>query len=121
MNEAVPDVPEAQSGAAIAIRAAIRHEGPLRFDRFQELALYGEGGYYERPGRVGRLGDFVTGASWHPAFARCLLRVARGVAVDCASPVDILDVGCGEGELLQALDDSRGEPVDGAEDQKGSV
>ena len=40
------------------IAARIRAEGPLRFDAFQEAALYDqEGGYYEREGRVGRGGD----------------------------------------------------------------
>src|SRR6185436_7639795 len=63
------------------IARRIRAEGPLRFDAFQEIALYTpELGYYERPGRVGRGGDFVTGASWHPAFARAIARIARGLA-----------------------------------------
>src|ERR1035437_9115029 len=60
------------------IAALIRAEGPLRFDRFMEAALYDpEGGYYEREGRVGRGGDFVTGPSWHPAFGRTMARIAR--------------------------------------------
>ena len=59
------------------IAARIRAEGPLRFDVFQEAALYDpEGGYYERAGRVGRGGDFVTGPSWHPAFGRTIARIA---------------------------------------------
>jgi SAM-dependent MidA family methyltransferase len=60
------------------IAARIRAEGPLRFDVFQEAALYdAEGGYYERAGRVGRTGDFVTGPSWHPAFGRTIARIAK--------------------------------------------
>src|SRR5450759_5794784 len=60
------------------IAALIRAEGPLRFDRFMEAALYDpEGGYYEREGRVGRGGDFVTGPSWHPAFGHTMARIAR--------------------------------------------
>lgn len=86
------------------LRDRILREGPLRFDAFQEAALYDpDGGYYERPGRVGRTGDFVTGASWHPAFARCLLRLAARLAADLGSPVDVVDVGAGEGELLGFL------------------
>ncbi len=81
----------------------IRSEGPIRFDRFQEAALYDpEEGYYERPGRVGKEGDFVTGASWHPAFARALVRIARRVAAECGA-LRIVDVGAGEGELLRNL------------------
>ncbi|HTS02364.1 MAG TPA: SAM-dependent methyltransferase, partial [Thermoanaerobaculia bacterium] len=100
----------------------LRAEGPLRFDAFQEAALYDpEGGYYERPGRVGRSGDFVTGPSWHPAFGRTMARIARRLAEERrkeesysnrgrggggikGSPTDLVDVGAGEGELLAAAD-----------------
>jgi len=82
----------------------IRGAGPMRFDRFQAAALYDpDGGYYERPSRVGREGDFVTGASWHPAFARALLRLCREVARETGRPASLLDVGAGEGELLGHL------------------
>jgi SAM-dependent MidA family methyltransferase len=82
----------------------IRRDGPLRFDLFQEAALYDpEGGYYERAGRVGKAGDFVTGASWHPAFARCLARIAEKVRKELGSPIDVVDVGAGEGELLAGM------------------
>jgi SAM-dependent MidA family methyltransferase len=96
----------------------IRRDGPLRFDRFQELALYDpDGGYYERAGRVGRAGDFVTGPSWHPAFGRTMARIARRLWEEekeisekggettprgTREPIDIVDVGAGEGELLAA-------------------
>jgi SAM-dependent MidA family methyltransferase len=83
------------------LRERIGREGPLRFDVFQEAALYDpDGGYYEKPGRVGRPGDFVTGASWHPAFARCLVRIASRLSAEAGSPVDVVDIGSGEGELL---------------------
>ena len=83
------------------LRDRIGCEGPLRFDAFQESALYDpDGGYYERAGRVGRAGDFVTGASWHPAFARCLVRIVARLADEIAPPVDVVDFGAGEGELL---------------------
>ena len=111
------------------LAARIRAEGPLRFDAFQEAALYDpEGGYYERAGRVGRAGDFVTGPSWHPAFGRTIGRIARrfleerkeeeekkkislkgeeGGPHAMRTPrgvLDIVDVGAGEGELLAAAD-----------------
>lgn len=92
----VPTLPE-------RLRRRIEREGPLRFDEFQREALYAaDGGYYERPGRVGRSGDFVTGASWHPAFARCLLRIAARLAPE-TGPLALVDVGAGEGELLAFL------------------
>jgi SAM-dependent MidA family methyltransferase len=114
------------------IVARIRAEGPLRFDRFMEAALYDpEGGYYEREGRVGRGGDFVTGPSWHPAFGRTMARIARRLWEEgkreeeisengeegtpswrraassrpaAGGVVDLVDIGAGEGELLQAAD-----------------
>ena len=92
---------------ATRLRARIRAEGPLRFDAFQEAALYDpDGGYYERPGRVGREGDFVTGASWDPAFGRCVARAAWRLRGEWGSgePVEVVDVGAGEGELLAAID-----------------
>ncbi len=103
----------------------IRAGGPLRFDAFQEAALYdAEGGYYERGGRVGRSGDFVTGPSWHPAFGRTIARIARrlreegkrreeekisskgeeGLPSATRAATDVVDVGAGEGELLAAAD-----------------
>jgi SAM-dependent MidA family methyltransferase len=65
------------SSLAARLAERIRREGPLRFDVFQEAALYDPGGgYYEQPGRIGRAGDFVTGPSWHPAFGRTIARIA---------------------------------------------
>ena len=103
------------------LAARIRAEGPLRFDAFQEAALYDpESGYYERAGRVGRSGDFVTGPSWHPAFGRTIARIARRLREEgkregeislkveevaprgLRAPTDVVDVGAGEGELLAA-------------------
>ena len=90
------------------LRRRIERDGPLRFDDFQQAALYERaGGYYEREGRVGREGDFVTGASWHPAFARCLARVASRLAPEIRPPLDFVDVGAGEGELLGFLSGAR--------------
>jgi SAM-dependent MidA family methyltransferase len=108
---------------AARLAERIRREGPLRFDVFQEAALYDpDGGYYERPGRVGRAGDFVTGPSWHPAFGRTIARIARRVWEEekekipakegerrveslpraMRAPIDLVDIGAGEGDLLAA-------------------
>ena len=95
------------SPLADRLRERIAREGPLRFDDFQGAALYDTAsGYYERPGRVGRSGDFVTGASWHPAFARCLGRVATRLGREVEGSIELVDVGSGEGELLAFLDEA---------------
>jgi SAM-dependent MidA family methyltransferase len=86
------------------IAAEIRRTGPMRFDRFQALALYDPAeGYYESLGRVGRAGDFVTGASWHPAFARAIARIVERVSDQIQGPIEVVDVGCGEGEFLASF------------------
>jgi SAM-dependent MidA family methyltransferase len=101
-------------GLAARLAERIRREGPIRFDLFQEAALYDpDGGYYERPGRIGRSGDFITAASWHPAFARCLARVARRIRETLGEPMDVVDVGAGEGELLGAMSEALGSDGDG--------
>jgi SAM-dependent MidA family methyltransferase len=60
------------------IRAEIRARGPMRFDRFMELALYQPGsGYYAKtggPSPIGRSGDFFTSVSAGPLFGRLLAR-----------------------------------------------
>jgi SAM-dependent MidA family methyltransferase len=109
-------------GLAARLVGRIRREGPLRFDVFQESALYDpDGGYYECPGRIGRTGDFITGSSWHPAFGRTIARIARrlreeeekssakgeeGAPRGLREPTDLVDVGAGEGEMLAAADEA---------------
>jgi SAM-dependent MidA family methyltransferase len=60
------------------IRAEIAARGPMRFDRFMELALYEPGlGYYAKkagPAVIGRAGDFYTSVSVGPLFGRLLAR-----------------------------------------------
>jgi len=60
------------------IRAEIRAAGPMRFDRFMEMALYKPGtGYYAKvggPSPIGRSGDFFTSVSVGPLFGSLLAR-----------------------------------------------
>ena len=59
------------------IRAEIAASGPMRFDRFMEIALYHPGaGYYAKtiPVPIGREGDFYTSVSVGPLFGRLLAR-----------------------------------------------
>jgi SAM-dependent MidA family methyltransferase len=60
------------------IRAEIRSAGPMRFDRFTDLALYHPGsGYYAKiggPSPIGKSGDFYTSVSVGPLFGRLLAR-----------------------------------------------
>lgn len=97
--------PEA-ADVADAIRDEIRRDGPMRFDRFMELALYAPGGYYDEPPIGAAPGtDFVTSPHVHPVFAVLLAEAVRGVheAMGAPFPFDLIEVGAGDGTLLRGL------------------
>jgi SAM-dependent MidA family methyltransferase len=80
--------------------------GDLSFRDFVELALYHpQFGYYSSAkSPVGKAADFVTSPAISPVFAYALGRLVREFLSrtgDVAS--DIVDVGCGDGELIRTL------------------
>lgn len=86
------------------LRALIREHGPLRFDAFMREALYGDGGYYDRP-PIGPTGDFVTSPHVHPVFSR-LVGVAleeRWRALDEPGAVRLVELGAGDGTMAREL------------------
>ncbi|MEP7060044.1 MAG: SAM-dependent methyltransferase [Actinomycetota bacterium] len=95
---------DSQPRAAIA--AAIRAEGPITFDRFMEMALYGPGGFYVHP-PVG-LGEgraFATSPHVHPVFGQLL---AAGImelwdGLGRPEPFSLTEAGAGEGTLVRQL------------------
>ena len=102
--------------AADLIRHEIRQRGPIPFVDYMGLALYAaDAGYYERPGRVGRQGDFFTSVSVGRLFSElvafqirewlCAMekRVSRAAVpkwrlVECGANDGVLGV-----EVLDAL------------------
>jgi SAM-dependent MidA family methyltransferase len=83
---------------------AIRARGPIRFDEYMELALYGEGGYYEEP-PVGADGDFVTSPHVHPVFAELVADAIvelHGLLGE-PEPFVVTEVGAGDGTLARQL------------------
>jgi SAM-dependent MidA family methyltransferase len=89
---------------ADAIRLVIRDRGPITFAEFMELALYGSGGYYDRP-PVGPQGDFVTSPHIHPVFGEMLGGAVRqlSTALGVPAPLRIAEVGAGDGTLATQL------------------
>ncbi|MEO8292013.1 MAG: SAM-dependent methyltransferase [Actinomycetota bacterium] len=98
------DPGSASEQPAAAIRAAIAAEGPIGFDRFMDLALYGPNGFYERQ-RVGPSGDFVTSPHVHPVFGELLARALRQLwaHLDRPDPFRLVELGAGDGTLARQL------------------
>jgi len=100
---------EGPVSAALARQLARRSEpdGFLPFDRFMDVALYGEGiGYYARSrSPLGPGGDYYTAPQVHPLFARAVAaRVAEvGRAVGGWQGFRIVDLGSGDGALLAGI------------------
>ena len=90
--------------ATAAIRARIREHGPIGFDTFMELALYGPGGFYERP-PVGADGDFVTSPHVHPAFGMFVARALAPLhdALALGGDLRLTEVGAGDGMLASQI------------------
>jgi SAM-dependent MidA family methyltransferase len=100
--------------AAEAIRSAIHDRGPITFADFMQHALYGPGGYYERP-PVGTEGDFVTSPHVHPVFGAMLGIVVAELFASLGDPepIRIAEVGAGDGTLaMQVLGALAGRDVD---------
>jgi SAM-dependent MidA family methyltransferase len=90
------------------IHAEIEH-GPMRFDRFMELALYHPGlGYYAKfggPSPIGRAGDFYTSVSAGPLFGRLLARQFFQMwrVLDRPRPFWIIEQGAHDGQLASDI------------------
>ncbi len=90
------------------ICAEIRATGPMRFDRFMELALYHPGlGYYarEKAAPIGRGGDFYTSVSVGPLFGRLLSRQFYQMwqVLDRPFPFWIIEQGAHDGQLANDI------------------
>jgi len=87
------------------IRAEIHATGPMRFDRFMEMALYHPGsGYYAKtsgPSPIGRSGDFFTSVSVGPLFGRLLARQFFQMwrLLSNPNPFWIIEQGAHDGQL----------------------
>lgn len=89
-----------------AIIQRIRRSGPIPFDHFMELALYGEAGFYTNARGAGRAGrDFLTSVQVGPLFA---FMVARTIdrewrALGEPDPFFVVEAGAGDGTLAKGV------------------
>jgi SAM-dependent MidA family methyltransferase len=98
---------ESNSALVSVIRDEILEAGPIRFDRFMELALYHpEFGYYRSQDPApGRSGDFLTAPEAHPIFGATLARQIETFEsqLDHPDTFSIVEYGAGSGRLIRPL------------------
>ncbi|WP_270179262.1 SAM-dependent methyltransferase [Alkalihalobacillus sp. CinArs1] len=82
-------------------------EKAISYERFMEISLYDEEGYYgTNRKKTGKAGDFYTSPGVHEVFSRVMGRaLATAIETDVLHP-SIVEIGAGEGEfLLSCLDE----------------
>lgn len=85
--------------------------GAITFERFMELAQYHpEHGYYRKPGRIGRDGDFLTSPAIHPMFGWAVAGWCHWAwsAMGKPAPFLIFEPGAGDGSLATSILDWAG-------------
>lgn len=78
----------------------------ISFAEFMRLALYHEDhGYYARPRKIGRSGDFYTGVSVGPCFGMLLARKIAEIQQLLGGPADfaIIEQGAHDGQLAEDI------------------
>ena len=98
------------------IRALIQSEGPIVFERFMDLALYGRDGFYTRAdgGSAGRRGDFITSPEVGPLFGAVVSRYldAQWMRIGKPDVFTVVDAGAGPGTLARSVLAARPECAD---------
>jgi len=87
------------------VRAAIEDHGPIGFDEYMEIALYGPGGFFGTP-PVGADEHFVTSPHVHPfVFAHCVRDALLDAwfAIGEPEPLPVVELGAGDGTFAEAL------------------
>ena len=89
------------------IRREIQRHGPIPFERFMELALYGDEGFYTREGggSAGRRGDFITSPEVGPLFGAVIARFLDAEWERTGRPdvFTVVDAGAGPGTLARSV------------------
>jgi len=89
------------------IRSEIAASGPIPFERFMELALYGVEGFYTKVdgGSAGRRGDFITSPEVGPLFGAVVARYldAEWKRIGRPDVFTVVDAGAGPGSLARSV------------------
>lgn len=89
------------------IREEIAAHGPMPFERFMDLALYGAEGFYMRVdgGSAGRRGDFITSPEVGPLFGAVVSRFLDAEWIRSGRPAmfTVVDAGAGPGTLARSV------------------
>jgi SAM-dependent MidA family methyltransferase len=94
------------NGLGTRLAERIRGAGPLRFDAFQDAALYDpDGGFYAAGGGAGRRGDFLTSPEVGPLFGAVVARALDTWWDELGrpQPLTFIDAGAGPGTLARAV------------------
>ena len=91
-----------------AIAARIAREGPIRFDTFVDLALYGDGGFFTSGGGAGRRADFITSPEVGGLYGAVLARAidTEWERLRRPDPFVVVEGGAGRGVLAKAVLDA---------------
>lgn len=88
----------------MSIRQQIADEGPVPFERFMELALYGPDGYFTSgPLRSEKAGDFLTSPEVSSMFGLTLAVFVEREMTRIGQPFHLIEVAAGSGSLLRPL------------------
>lgn len=86
------------------IRTEISKNGPVPFERFMELALYDEEGFFGgHTLRSERAGDFLTSPEVSSLFGETLGRFVMAEKDRIGEPFQLVEVAAGSGSLLRPL------------------
>ena len=104
------------------IRGEIESKGPIPFERFMELALYGPGGFFAGESlRSVAGGDFLTSPEVSPLFGETLAHFVSNLG----QPPVVIEAGAGSGSLLgpflKALDSVEAWAIDVSPAARGEL
>lgn len=86
------------------IAAEIAASGPIPFERFMQLALYGDTGFFRSSRlRSEKAGDFLTSPEVSPMFGETLAVFVQSERERIGEPFRLVEVAGGSGSLLRSL------------------